>query len=280
MKLYFGSVYTLPFCYNKKMKNILIVGATHGHEYLGVKIIYKLKKLNLENVFFEIGNPEAYQKNIQFIDSDLNRVFPGGKDGNYEERRAFELERKIKKMDLVIDIHTTNTIKKQEDEMLIVTNLNDEILKIIKIIKPANVLIMKYKSDEALISQTKNGIAFEYGSNEDKAAFNKIYNQILLILNEYGILKDFNIKKNRSVQKTRFFEVYDIFKKNKNKKYALLKNIKNFSLIRKGQEIAKAEEDVIYSDEYFIPILFGENRYSGYFGFKSREVFISDVERV
>jgi succinylglutamate desuccinylase len=118
------------------MKKILIIGATHGHEYLGVDIQEKLKKLNLKLVFL-IGNPEAYEKRVAFIDSDLNRIFPGKVDGNLEEKIAFELNQKIKEYDLVIDIHSTNTIKNKKDATLIITKITPEIKRIfnVKIIK-------------------------------------------------------------------------------------------------------------------------------------------------
>ena len=57
-------------------KKILIVGSTHGHERIGLKVIDELRKLNIDSDFlnFEIGNPRASGKNIPFTENDLNTV--------------------------------------------------------------------------------------------------------------------------------------------------------------------------------------------------------------
>lgn len=62
---------------------VCIIGATHGDEPAGV---YALKKLfdHLQNkewvvqgidIFGLIGNPDAYEKGVRFIDQNLNRMF-------------------------------------------------------------------------------------------------------------------------------------------------------------------------------------------------------------
>ena len=90
---------------------ILIIGATHGNELLGVKLYERLLKQRsplLEHVDFIVGNPRAYAARQRYIDSDLNRSY--GKKGHaYEERRAQEITQYIgrTKPDLVLDMHTT-----------------------------------------------------------------------------------------------------------------------------------------------------------------------------
>ena len=87
-------------------KKILFISATHGNEKLGVDVLKKIKNNSLGDKFDSlIGNPQALQKNKRFIDSDLNRIFPGRKTGNYEERRAVEIISIAKKYDWVIDLH-------------------------------------------------------------------------------------------------------------------------------------------------------------------------------
>src|SRR5690242_12123871 len=83
-----------------------IVGAMHGNES-GPAIIEKLKKLKVrKTIKYIIANPEAREKNVRFIDSDLNRSFPGKKDGNREERLAYQLRKIGKDIDILIDLHS------------------------------------------------------------------------------------------------------------------------------------------------------------------------------
>ncbi len=63
--------------------HVVIVGGTHGNEPGGVKAIVELHRafrygtvrLNQGKISFLLGNPKAYEKNVRYIDSDLNRVF-------------------------------------------------------------------------------------------------------------------------------------------------------------------------------------------------------------
>lgn len=90
---------------------ILIIGATHGNELLGVKLYERLLQKRsplLEHIDFIIGNPRAYVAGQRYIDCDMNRSY-GKKGQAYEETRTREIAKYIRqsKPDLVLDMHTT-----------------------------------------------------------------------------------------------------------------------------------------------------------------------------
>ena len=258
------------------MSKILIVASTHGHERIGLSVISELQKLNIDKSLldFEIGNPKASEQNIPFTENDLNRVFPGKELGTYEEMRAFELSPKIKEAELVIDIHSTNTTDLSDKSMLIVTSYNEATKKIIEIIKPPKVLYMKYKGDNALISQAKIGIAFEYGKDVSKNVLDAIVYDIANILMHFKIIKTnpyINIKQDIE---TETFEVYDAFKRNFIGPYTLSPKVSNFKLVKKDELVCSTDTNKdILADEDFVPILFGENRYTEILGFRSRQIY-------
>ena len=257
------------------MSKILIIGSTHGHERIGLSVIEELKKLNInKNILdFEIGNPLASEKNVPFTESDLNRIFPGLENGNYEERRAFELSPKIKEAELVIDIHSTNTTDLSENSMLIVTKYDEPTKEIINIIKSPKVLFMKYKSENAVISQAKIGIAFEYGKDGSINVLNAILYDIGEILFFYKIIDKNPFVIYDKTKNTEVFEVYDVFKKDFIGSYKLDSNIENFNEIKKDEIICDTEtNEKIIANEDFIPILFGENRYTEILGFRARKI--------
>jgi hypothetical protein len=254
---------------------ILIVGSTHGHERIGLEVIKELKSLNIDTnyVDFEIGNIEASKKDVRFIESDLNRVFPGKENGTYEERRAFDLSKKIFQTDVVIDIHSTNTSDLGSNSTVIVTKYDEATRDIIAAINPPKVLYMKYKSDNALISQAKVGIAFEYGEDNSKKVLDAIIFDICEIFCALSILPKNPYTNPRTIQTTEVFEVYDIFPKTFTGTYTLDSAVENFRLCKKDSTVCiTSHEEIVIAEEDFYPVLFGEKSYTEILGFKAKKL--------
>lgn len=262
-------------CYNFLMQKIIIVGSTHGHEKIGQKVAEELKKIlpEINQVQFLIGNPQASEKNIPFVESDLNRVFPGKAGGDYEEKRAFELSKEIISADLVIDIHSTNTTDYSTNSMLIVTKFDKATEDLIKIINPPKVLVMKYKNDKALISQAKVGIAFEYGVDTSLKVLEVTLHDIANLFIHFGILKNNPYQKVELNCKTEIYEVYDAFEKTFEGKFVRDSRLINFQKVEKGMAIGLTETGAqVEASEDFYPIMFGENRYTTILGFKAKKL--------
>jgi len=107
---------------NKKGPYVVIMGCTHGNERIGAEILDWLSEvINPDDVHGKIqlilGNPTAYDQDVRFIDTDLNRIMSdkrliaisnvSPKDRNHEERRAIELADLLKNVDYLLDIHAT-----------------------------------------------------------------------------------------------------------------------------------------------------------------------------
>jgi succinylglutamate desuccinylase len=94
---------SIPYCMQVSApnpgKHVVIVGGTHGNESSGVSAIVRFHRalangdvvLNSGKLSLLLGNPEAYQKNMRYIDKDLNRVFNAADDSTVEGRRALEI---------------------------------------------------------------------------------------------------------------------------------------------------------------------------------------------
>lgn len=87
---------------------VLVIGGLHGNEPLGIEIVRALERDPIPNVSALFGNPVAIEKGVRFIESDLNRVFPGKANGVTEERRAAYLMDACKGYDVVLDFHNTH----------------------------------------------------------------------------------------------------------------------------------------------------------------------------
>lgn len=96
------------------MNKILITAGIHGNEIgsiftareikgwlegRGIKEVEVLAGVNLEAI-------ESRQRENPIDDKDLNRIFPGDKDGTHSEVIAHEIFQKAKRFDAVIDLHT------------------------------------------------------------------------------------------------------------------------------------------------------------------------------
>ncbi|ELY57694.1 M14 family metallopeptidase [Natronolimnohabitans innermongolicus] len=70
---------------------VVVVAGVHGDERSGIRAVNRLREADLDlqrGVAFVLANPEAIEAGERYLDSDLNRVFPGDPDGDREERIA------------------------------------------------------------------------------------------------------------------------------------------------------------------------------------------------
>jgi len=250
---------------------ILVNICSHGNEILGLKIEKLFKNIKIINgsITFNIGNQEAVDKKVRFIDSDLNRSFPGKKNGNKEEVIAYNIMKYIKHFDYLIDIHSTVSGLKNS---IIVEDYSIKVKKIISVCKNADtVLVMSATSGSSIfrtcVADKIPGIAFEYGDNSIETA-RRTFEDLISIL---SYLKVVDPRINKKIRNTNLkkFNCYDVIKKKDGDIFK--KGLNNFKLIKKG-EIIKFDKNKnpVVADEDFYPILIGEKNYKDIFGFKGK----------
>lgn len=103
----------------EKLPRICIVTGIHGDELEGQYTCYELSKRLQENPQNLHGIVDIYPglnslgidsitRGIPDFDLDMNRIFPGRKDGSLAERMAYDIVENLIGADLVIDIHASN----------------------------------------------------------------------------------------------------------------------------------------------------------------------------
>jgi len=221
---------------------IAVVCCLHGTEPYGLEVVKRLPA----SLSFFIGNEKALKENRRFIDSDLNRSFPGKENGNYEEKIAYNLVNKLNHFDYTIDLHSSSN---NCPIFGIITKPNNQKIYFAKRLGLTKLVIMKesFASGKALIDFVKCGISIEVGPHKReenaKEALTLIYN----LINKKTINEDLEI-----------FEVFDIIKKESE-----FITINNFEQVKKGDVIAKTENKEQRALFDFIPILVGEDAYKG-----------------
>ncbi len=140
--------------------DILLVCCVHGDEQFGLDVFFEF--YGNTNVSLLLVNEEAIKHNIRYIETDLNRCFPGHPNGTYEEKLAYQILPIIKQYKYVLDIHTTTSNLVMTP---IITKINDGIKNIIKrIIFPKEIVfIPEPYNKHSLIYQVDNGISLEFG---------------------------------------------------------------------------------------------------------------------
>jgi len=155
---------------NKLNKNkIAVVGCLHGNEKIGKYVIDTLQQIEFENFDMRciLANGEAMEQDKRYIDTDLNRCFPGKNDGNHEERLAASLVERIKNSDYVIDIHST--VSKTRD-FAIITSESPEVMKLASYIPLETVVFMEpvIAKGGSLIDHARCGVSIEFDCRRDR----------------------------------------------------------------------------------------------------------------
>lgn len=248
------------------MKIILNYG-THGSERVGYFVAREIRKLQIDNkiLTIQVANPKAYKLKKRFIDQDLNRSFPGKPRGNYEQRLAYKLSPAIRAADVFIDIHSTTSGLR---DAAIVTKLDAATKQCLKAIGPKYVLLMNATKDNCTVSQAKIGISFEYG-DDSAATMRRVVAGIKRLFAHLGVIK---MKLPTRQMAIEYFDIPCTVKKPAGFKPA--KGIKNYQLVRAGQVFATDGKRTLKAKTDFYPVLFGENTYTEYFGFKGKKLSV------
>ena len=120
---------------SKGNKRICIVTGTHGDELEGQMVCYEMARRLNETISSLNGQVEIYpalnplgidtiQRGIPNFDLDMNRIFPGSKEGSVAEQMAYAIIEDLKGADLVIDIHSSNLYLRETPQARI--NVLDE----------------------------------------------------------------------------------------------------------------------------------------------------------
>ncbi len=117
-------------------RRVCIVTGTHGDELEGQMVCYLMARRLQEQLENLDGTVEVYpalnplgidtiQRGIPNFDLDMNRIFPGDKNGTMAEQAAYTIIEDLKGADLVIDVHSSNLYLRETPQVRI-NVLNEE----------------------------------------------------------------------------------------------------------------------------------------------------------
>jgi len=106
------SLYSMQvFSNNISPLRVVLVCCVHGNERYGLEVFSYFRDHLSEYPGLKIllAHEAALEANVRFLETDLNRSFPGTIDGSFEEQLAKDILCEIQDIPLVIDIHTTTS---------------------------------------------------------------------------------------------------------------------------------------------------------------------------
>lgn len=240
----------------KGKPELAVVGSIHGDEPVGKKAITRLvKELEFRKpVRFIIANEEALSQGKRFLDTDLNRSFPGDPESDsHEERLAAKLLDELGGM-TVLDLHSTHSYP----EPFAVIKDVDTVEKM----KDAGVEKAVYFEEESgSLIENVDGLIVEAGHQGSNKA----------VENAVEVAKNF-LAANGAIDGQPGFAEPEVYQQYETVEgdYEFL--AENFRKVQKGEIYARRDGEELVAEESFYPVLMSTNGYDGRLGFKAQKV--------
>lgn len=232
-----------------------IVACVHGDEPAGLATLRAVKeqKILKGTVKCIVANRQALAKNTRFIDTDLNRAFPGKEDSALlENRLAYKLKGIINDCDYVLDLHSFPT----ETPPFAFCTYNRDVSDFAAMTGIQKLVYLGHESTRTLISNCRKGLILELGQNVADITKSAGVSAIFNFLGSLGMIT----APKRLFSPTEL-EVYEIFDSAQKPTTSFTHFMKNFELVRQGQQIINTAQGPIVAKYDFYPIVI-DNKYS------------------
>lgn len=146
-----------------KNEKITLVCGVHGEEVFGLDVFryFKSRLDDKKGLKLILANEKALDREARYIKKDLNRCFPGDKNGCHEEKLANKLLKQTRSPKYLLDIHTSFSELKMTP---IIVNRNKKIDQILNTTSAERVAhVQPGINDSSLIGQFKAGVSLEFG---------------------------------------------------------------------------------------------------------------------
>lgn len=197
----------------KNGPNLLILGAVHGNEPCGTRAIQRMLKEIKQNTFniisgsitfIPVCNPKAFEKNVRYVESNLNRhLYPKDNPETYEDELGNELCAYLQQADILLDLHSysrggpafgfiSTAITQEEIDLIGHCDLPYAVYGFGEAYKNANIKIDKNSAmgmREYILTQGGYGITIECGQHDDPESEDVAYHIIQNVLYGLGFIE-------------------------------------------------------------------------------------------
>jgi len=242
---------------------VVVVGGVHGSEKSGVRAVRRLREADLDlqrGVAFVLANPAAIEAGERYLDSDLNRVFPGDPNGDREEQIAAHLCE-------FVDGRTTLSLHGTEAEptpFALIHSADEREFELAARL-PVPHVVDHWGLNEQTITTCGCSVEIELASEDSEEAAEAAEYQALAFLKRVDALPG-----NPPDADPDFFHMGDPVHKDDERSYEL--HVENFEHVSEGTVYASVDGQDLVADESFWPILMSEHGSEDLLGYKGRKI--------
>ncbi|PIT93119.1 MAG: hypothetical protein COU06_01825 [Candidatus Harrisonbacteria bacterium CG10_big_fil_rev_8_21_14_0_10_38_8] len=238
----------------KPGKKVVIIGGVHGNEVCGVRLLSKFIeediKIKSGELILIFGNPRAINEGVRFIDTNLNRLFQSENKLSKKEKESYEFERMktirtvLEEADILIDIHSSNSIVSKP--FIICENNSYNLVENIpfEIISSGWDEMQPGGTDYFMNSINKQGVCIECGSNTDPKTLENATKAVSQFLIGLGIIEG-NLIDNLAEKK--YLKVFFQYKTKTN--FIPAQEFSDFQFIKENTLIGYDDKELITNQE-------------------------------
>lgn len=246
---------------------VAVVGGIHGDEPCGVHAVETLleESPTVERpVAFVIANEEAIEEDRRYVETDLNRSFPGDpKSQFHEERLAAELAAAIGDC-TTLALHSTRSY----GGMFALVDTIDDLARSVCPRLPIDAVIEAHASDEGRIfAGIPATIEVECGYQGSQQAADNAVTLTRAFLRALGVLPEEDSDSPAGVPVYRLGDPIPKAMGEVHEVYA-----DNFQEVSAGEAFAATDGDPLVAEESFHPVLLSPDGYEDVFGYTADRV--------
>lgn len=250
---------------------VAVVAAIHGDEPCGVRAVERLlaeAPAVDRAVKFIVANEEALEAETRYLETDLNRAFPGDPESDlHESRLAADLAREIEGC-TVLALHSTQSYA----EPIAVIDTVDEIARAIAPRLPVDVLIETDAHTDGRLIEHAHTIEVECGLQGTDAAAENGYWLVRAFLAATNVLPAPTSDDRLSAPErtaVRVFRLEGPIPKPPAAEYEVV--APNFERVDAGEIFAYADGEALTAETTFFPVLLSSYGYEGIFGYAATD---------
>lgn len=246
------------------MPEIAVVAGVHGDEPCGVRAVRRLleeRPTVARPVKLIIVNEKALERQVRFVDEDLNRAFPGDPDAATHEGRL--AARLVEELDgcLAFSMHSTQS---HAEPFAIVNEVTDRAREIVPQLPVAAMVETSNFAEGRLFSEIDT-IEVECGLQGSETAAQNADRLMRAFLTAIGALPGDTIHRELPV-----YRLTDVIQKERAETYEVF--VDNFTEVKPGDPFAAADGNRQVAEEAFYPILMSSNGYRNVFGYAAEKL--------
>ncbi|MCU4753229.1 succinylglutamate desuccinylase/aspartoacylase family protein [Halobacteria archaeon AArc-curdl1] len=242
---------------------VVVVGGVHGDEKSGIRAVRRLREADLDlrrRVAFVLANPAAIDADERYLDSDLNRVFPGDPNGDREERIAARLCE-------LVDGRTTLSLHGTEAKPTPFALVHSDQEREFELAAglPVPHVVDHWGVNERTITTCGFTVEIELTSENSEAAATAAERQARAFLQRVNALPGESPESDPD-----FFHMSEPLPKPSGSSYEVY--VENFEQVPPGTVYASVDGREVVADEAFWPILLSAEGSADIFGYRGHKI--------